>query len=219
MSKRKRGAETAGAGSIPTDVTFDPFTDMFREDGWVNSNALDERTCMHYFSLATAHYSTGSLNHQVNYGGLAEAEAERRGGTWYQCERLRAGMNPRFPLVVVKETQRHAQKSRDEDSLRAMYYMLEGNILRSPPLHNVLRARLLKAAQHIDNAFAMLQGKRAFNLVEGFGWETEDGADSSDRSSPPSSGDKKRSTATNQAAHKTTKRIKGPPLKQSRKGK
>jgi hypothetical protein len=223
MSKRKRvvgsggggGVVGGGGGGIRTDVAFNPFTDKFRDEWWVNSHPLNASTCLKYFERATKHYSTASLNHQITYGGVATAAADTMGGIWYKCERTHDAPpdpvtgRPCFPLVVLSESERQPDRPREDDELRAMYYMLDGNILRCPPLHDVLRARLLKAAQHIDDAFAFLQEKRAFNLVEGFGWETEDGAGTAAAAAAPSGGKKKAAAGTKHVARKSPSGARG----------
>ena len=169
------GAGTGAGPGIPTDRAYDPYKDKFRS-GWVDhpGNRLDHKTCLEYFSTAKKFYSTTSLYHQATYGGQAHA-AETRGGIWYDVDRVCDGPSPRFPMVVLTEKYRQPGKGRDLDVLRGAYYMLEGDIYKCPPLHTVLRARILKAAYHIEKAFSFLQEKRTFDLVEGFGWETEDG--------------------------------------------
>ena len=159
----------------------------FESKGWLHTRPLNLSTAIEYFALSEW-YDDTSLQHKIFTGEFTQDQIKSLKGIIYRVE-MPTEQPPSqpphtFPLFIIHEEFQERKNSSSSSSNsssnaprmvttpRAVYYISDGAIYKSPPLVNILKARVEKAKHHLIEAMKFLQNHAKFDLIRG-GWTWE----------------------------------------------
>jgi hypothetical protein len=155
----------------------------FESKGWLHTRPLNLSTAIEYFALSEW-YDTTSLQHKIFTGEFTQDQIKSLTGIIYRVE-MPTEQPPSepphsYPLFIIhEEYQERRNRGSSSGSAatmattpRAVYYISDGAIYKSPPLLNILKARVEKAKNHLIEAMKFLQNHAKFELIRG-GWTWE----------------------------------------------
>ena len=158
----------------------------FKSKGWLQTKPLNLSTAIEYFSMSEF-YDKTSLQHKILTGELTQDQIKSLKGIIYRVE-MPTEQPPSqpphtFPLFIIHEEYQEQKTTSSSSSSssnaprmvttpRAVYYISDGTIYKSPSLVNILKARVEKAKHHLIEAMKFLQNHAKFDLIRG-GWTWE----------------------------------------------
>ena len=161
----EKAATAATKRKRPTPPT------AFASLGWLQTHQLNMNTAIEYFSLSE-YYNSASLQHKIFTGELTTAQTKHLKGIVYRIEQPtnQPPVQPphTFPMFIIHE---EYQEPNAPNRPLAMYYISDGKIYKSPSIYQILRTRVDKARQKIEDALSFLSSRTAFNQAKGWHWE------------------------------------------------
>jgi len=157
----KRGAEAAAEAAAVAD-DGEVMTSTSWEDRRWWSGALHRGSALEYFA-GSPFYERTCLNEHLRMQKTLTPEAvqdklRKLPGIVYQLDEARTeevapdGDEPAHTLYVIRKLKRDQQ---GKETLLRYYYILDGLVYEAPTMAAVVRARLLKMAWHLHEAWSL----------------------------------------------------------------